>query len=128
MIGWIVTFCWLINDCKFDVGVSCFWTHSPSFLLNLGNEELLGMLTFFFFSMCRFWITVAHLVSPMKLVASNIPTDGWVYSLLHLAYLPRMSSKVLLLSVYVKNQILILFLKPLNLYIRGLLLVEFDIA
>lgn len=86
------------------------------------------MLTFFFFSMCRFWITVAHLVSPMKLVASNIPTDGSVYSLLHLAYLPLMSSKVLLLSVYVKNQILILFLKPLNLYIRGLLLVEFDIA
>ncbi|KAK9189948.1 hypothetical protein WN943_018547 [Citrus x changshan-huyou] len=45
-------------------------------------EEIRLLPPLFFCETCRikradpFWITVAHLVSPMKLVASNIPTDG----------------------------------------------------
>ena len=28
-------------------------------------------------SICSFWVTVKHLLPPVKLFALSIPTDGW---------------------------------------------------
>lgn len=106
IVQWLGTKFWFNGDCGDNYCCQCLFS---LFCLKWGDFDI-----FEFIPIYSYWVTVVDLVSAVKLSASNISIDGYIYlSLSHILKLIPMTYTSL--SMFMQHAILLFCLKMLKL-------------